>query len=256
MQHPDKNQAKGATSKFQALSLAHSILSDPEKRKAYDSSGSVDHAENAEDLAAWEEYWRTLFPAVTVDKIEQFSTEYKGSVEERGDILKGMLGFRFAAHLNANAGMLILCTAYEQHRGDYSKILSHVMLAEDEDAERFQGVIEAAIAAGEVSAQRPSFCDGLNSTQCDAEQQKRLQALKKAGKTAAKRRAKKQTSGDDAALIAAIQARRGGGAGAAGGILGSLAAKYGVDMADLENDPLQAPTKSATKRRRKGGRSK
>ncbi len=89
MQHPDKNQSKDATVKFQALSLAHSILSDAEKRKAYDSSGSVDHAENAEDLAVWEEYWRTLFPAVTIDKINQFSSEYKGSEEERSDVLRG-----------------------------------------------------------------------------------------------------------------------------------------------------------------------
>mgnify|MGYP005991543175 CR=1 FL=1 len=135
--------------------------------------------------------------------------------------------------------------------------MSHVMLAEDEDVVRFRGMVEAAIAAGEVQAQRPPYCDGLTSTECDAEQQKRMRALEKAGKTAAARRAKKQSSGDDAALIAAIQGRRGGGAsGAAGGILGSLAAKYGVDMADLEDDPLQGPAKGGRKRRRKGGESK
>jgi DnaJ family protein C protein 9 len=89
IQHPDKNKSKEATSKFQALSLAHSILSDPEKRSAYDASGSVDHADNATDLAAWGEYWRALFPAVTTNKIETFSSEYKGALEERLHVLTG-----------------------------------------------------------------------------------------------------------------------------------------------------------------------
>ncbi len=145
--------------------------------------------------------------------------------------------------------------AYHQHRGDYSKILAHIMLAEDEDVERFEAMIQAAIDAGEIQEQRPAFCDGLTPKECQAEQSKRLNALKKAGKTAAKRRSKKSSSADsDAALIAAIQGRRGGGgSGSAGGLLGSLAAKYGVSMDALQEDPLQGSAKSASKRRRKGG---
>lgn len=88
-QHPDKNKHPSATAKFQALSLSHSILSDSKKRAQFDASGSVEDAESAQDLAAWSEYWRSLFPKVTVTKIDAFADEYRGSEEERQDVLRG-----------------------------------------------------------------------------------------------------------------------------------------------------------------------
>lgn len=40
--HPDKNNDPNATQKFQNISLAYEILSDPEKRRKYDVTGSID----------------------------------------------------------------------------------------------------------------------------------------------------------------------------------------------------------------------
>ena len=57
MQHPDKcpgdDAAKG---RFQALSLVHSVLSDPERRTLYDETGEVaeeDDHDASEESNLW-----------------------------------------------------------------------------------------------------------------------------------------------------------------------------------------------------------
>lgn len=58
MQHPDKcpgdEDAKG---RFQALSLVHSVLSDPERRTLYDETGDVaeegQEGQTTEDGEQW-----------------------------------------------------------------------------------------------------------------------------------------------------------------------------------------------------------
>ncbi|CAN0503162.1 unnamed protein product [Ectocarpus sp. 8 AP-2014] len=77
--HPDKcpgdDAAKGL---FQALSLVHSVLSDPERRSLYDETGDIAE-EGQDDKAEGEEsqYWRTLFPKITVADIESFGNKYQ-----------------------------------------------------------------------------------------------------------------------------------------------------------------------------------
>lgn len=67
-QHPDKCQDDPeATAKFQALSVVHATLSDPEKRRLYDETGEVEE-EGGEELSKseqeWYDYFRALFPKV------------------------------------------------------------------------------------------------------------------------------------------------------------------------------------------------
>lgn len=58
MQHPDKCPGdEGAKGRFQALSLVHSVLSDPERRTLYDDTGDVadegQEGQTTEDGELW-----------------------------------------------------------------------------------------------------------------------------------------------------------------------------------------------------------
>lgn len=125
--HPDKG---GDAKTFQALSLAHSILSDPEKRKIYDQTGELDGEESSGDFDTWYDYFRNLFPKITVSDIDKFGKTYIGSEEEEADVI----------------------AAYEQHTGDLKKIMECVIFAEDGEEARICEIIDAAIAKKELAS--------------------------------------------------------------------------------------------------------
>lgn len=140
--HPDRG---GDAEKFKALSAIHSILTDDVRRKVYDETGDVDGGSagglSEESFEFWDNYFRALFPKVTVADITSFSERYKGSTgaissdcNERQDILD----------------------AYRQHEGHFDRIMECVMLAEEEDERRITTVISDAIESGEVAA-TPAF---------------------------------------------------------------------------------------------------
>lgn len=57
MQHPDKCPGdEAAKGRFQALSLVHSVLSDPERRSLYDDTGDVDE-EGQDDRSKDGDLW-------------------------------------------------------------------------------------------------------------------------------------------------------------------------------------------------------
>lgn len=125
--HPDKG---GDPEKFKAVCVVFSILSDSEKRKAYDDSGELDDSDLSESAKDWYDYFRRIFPKVTTTSIDDFSGTYKGSVEEKNDILR----------------------VYEQSGGNFDHIMESVILAEDEDIERFISIIDVAIHTGELAS--------------------------------------------------------------------------------------------------------
>lgn len=112
------------------MSIVHATLSDEDKRRSYDATGEIE-AEDVElnqSEKKWYDYWRNIFPAVTLEKIQTFQSEYQGSEEERGDVLR----------------------AYEEGEGKMADVVDNVMLATDADEARFREIIEAAIVAKEV----------------------------------------------------------------------------------------------------------
>jgi DnaJ homolog subfamily C member 9 len=124
--HPDKKG--GNPELFRALSLVHSILSDPEKRSIYDETGDIDEgdAASSESEQHWNDYFRAMFPKISTADIEKFSEKYIGSDEEKTDVIN----------------------AYLKYDGYFPHIMETVILAEDED--RLCGLIDEAIAQGRI----------------------------------------------------------------------------------------------------------
>uniref|UniRef100_A0A3P9JI69 DnaJ homolog subfamily C member 9 n=1 Tax=Oryzias latipes TaxID=8090 RepID=A0A3P9JI69_ORYLA len=134
--HPDRApEDPQATEKFQVLGKLYAVLTDQEQRAVYDEQGVVDEESDVlRQDRCWEDYWRLLFPKVTVQDILEFEKKYKGSDEEREDVIR----------------------LYVQHEGDLDEIMASALCCSQEDEPRLCGIIEAAIKSGEVEA-FPSF---------------------------------------------------------------------------------------------------
>ncbi|KAI3392847.1 hypothetical protein diail_5053 [Diaporthe ilicicola] len=133
--HPDKvpeDQKEEATTTFQSIAFAYAILSDPARRKRYDATGSTSESIVDSEGFNWSEYYREQFAeAISEDAINKFAAKYKGSDEEKDDLL----------------------IAYEQSKGNMDSIYESVMLSDVlVDDERFRRIIDEAIESGDVKA--------------------------------------------------------------------------------------------------------
>lgn len=132
--HPDKapeDSKVAAHTKFQEIAFAYAILSDERRRKRYDLTGRTEDSLDLDDDAFdWVSFYREQYKdVVTADAIEGFANKYKGSEEEKGDVL----GW------------------YEKCEGKMTKLYKNVMLSDPaEDEERFREIIDQAIESGEV----------------------------------------------------------------------------------------------------------
>ncbi|KAF0722476.1 hypothetical protein AaE_009947 [Aphanomyces astaci] len=129
--HPDKNLDNAdATEKFQLLCTIHAVLSNADARALYNETGEIDADTSADTKSFndWVEYWRALFPPLTENDITSFEATYRGSDDETQDLLQ----------------------AYEKYKGKWQNILDVVILARDEDVDRFADIIQAAIDDGSV----------------------------------------------------------------------------------------------------------
>lgn len=117
---------------FQAVAFAYAVLSDPARRKRYDTTGST--AESIVDSEGfnWSDFYREQFKdAISTDAIEKFAEKYKGSDEEKDDVL----------------------VAYEQCAGDMDALFEHVILSSVvDDEDRFREIINEAIENDDVPA--------------------------------------------------------------------------------------------------------
>lgn len=127
-----ENQKDEATTAFQSIAFAYAILSDPARRKRYDATGSTSESIVDSEGFNWSEYYREQFAeAISEDAINKFAAKYKGSDEEKDDLL----------------------VAYEQYRGKMDGIYESVMLSDVlVDDERFRRIIDEAIESGDVQA--------------------------------------------------------------------------------------------------------
>ena len=156
--HPDKatNEAEKAAAhiKFQEIAFANAILSDERRRKRYDVTGRTEESlELDDDTFDWVSYYREQYKdVVTAEVIESFAGKYKGSEEEKRDVLKW----------------------YEKCEGKMAKLYKNVMLSDPaEDEERFRAIIDEGIESGEVEGHAAYTEESENS------QKKRVEAARK-----------------------------------------------------------------------------
>ncbi|KAL0035585.1 hypothetical protein WJX79_000769 [Trebouxia sp. C0005] len=95
--HPDKNQGdEEAKAKFQSLQRIYGVLGDPEKRKVYDQTGSLDDSDElaGEQFDSLYKYYRGLYRKVTEEDLDSFQADYRGSEEEAADLLQMYARFK------------------------------------------------------------------------------------------------------------------------------------------------------------------
>jgi DnaJ family protein C protein 9 len=211
--HPDKaasDKKDEATEKFQQVAFAYAVLSDPARRKRYDETGSTSEAVVDSDGFSWSDFYSEQYrDAISEDAIKQFAAQYKGSDEEKDDVL----------------------AAYEEFEGDMDGVYESVMLSNVlEDDARFREVIDAAIEADEV----PRFSAYAKETK--KSRQARVKAAKKEAQEAdelakelgvyekLRGGGKKSKKDSEAGLAALIQRNQSSRMGA----LDKLAEKYGA----------------------------
>ncbi|KAK1495380.1 DnaJ domain-containing protein [Colletotrichum tamarilloi] len=216
--HPDKvsdDQRDEAKEKFQAIAFAYAILSDPARRKRYDTTGSTSESIIDSEGFNWSDYYREQFQdAISAEAIEKFAKKYKGSNEEKDDVL----------------------IAYENSKGDMDGIYESVMLSDVlEDDERFRQIIDEAIASEDVQAYKrytkeSKLSKAARVKAAKGEANEAEEYAKELGvhdklfgdkKGKGKKKGKDSGEADLAALIKGNQQKR-------AGFLDDLAAKYGA----------------------------
>lgn len=198
--HPDKNVGDArAPERFQQLQRVYGILSDPDKRAAYDKTGCADDAELAsEEFRTLYEYYRSVYKEVTKQDVETFEKEYRGSDEERRDVLE----------------------YYTKYEGDMTRVFAWVMCSEEaEDSHRFADLVDAAIKAKEVKSHE--------AYQTWAKEIRKRKAPKDPlGARREKKGGKSKSGQDDGDLFALIQRRKDMRAEQADAMFADLEARY------------------------------
>ena len=134
--HPDKAAPEDrdrAHKAFQELAFAYAILNDERRRKRYDTTGNTSETLDLDDDEFnWSDFFRTQYSElVTAEKIADFQEAYKGSEEEKKDVLE----------------------AYRKGKGSLDKVFESVVLSNPlEDEDQFRTYIDEAIKDGEVEA--------------------------------------------------------------------------------------------------------
>lgn len=201
--HPDRANEKNeavATEKFQVLGKVYSILSDPEKRKVYDETGSVDDEEIVQERD-WEAYWKLLFKSVTLADIENFKKKYQGSEEEQNDLKESYILFK----------------------GDMDRIMDHMLCADTDDEPRLTEILWRCIRENEI----PDYPAFTKESKAKQNKRKRRYAKEAAEAEELKRELGLEKTTDNDSLVAAIAQRQSSRAREMDDFFTNLEAKYG-----------------------------
>jgi DnaJ homolog subfamily C member 9 len=239
--HPDKVTAENkeaANQHFQEIAFAYAILSDERRRERYDRTGSTSEVLEDEEDFNWLSFYREQFAdALTTENITTFSQKYKGSDEERQDLLK----------------------AYTEHEGNLGHIYQTVMLSDVlEDDDRFRQILDEEIANGTIEsyplyerenndAARQKAKDAARKQREDfdkrqaAEEKKQAAGTSKAARKPAKAKKSASNSMDDlAALIQSRQKARHGPS-----FFDQLESKYAPKQGRKRASPMDEPSEEA-----------
>ncbi|KAL5113375.1 hypothetical protein ACEQ8H_008740 [Pleosporales sp. CAS-2024a] len=235
--HPDKAapaDKQDAHRKFQEIAFAYAVLSDDCRRERYDRTGSTAETLDEDNDFDWYQFYREQFKHVVNDEaISKLSDEYKGSEEEKRDLLK----------------------AYKQTKGNLNTMYEFVMLSDVlEDDDRFRRILDAEIAKGNIES-LPAYereTDATRKKAKDVERKRRedydkREASKKekqaaGGKPDTNMKPKTKQGGVDdmAGLAALIQQRQ---KSRAGNFFDSLEAKYAPrSRGSKRSTPMEEPT--------------
>lgn len=132
--HPDKNIGdQTAHSRFQTLQRVFAVLRDPDRRRSYDQTGSLEDCEQVtgQDFDSLYEFYRSVYAKVSVEDIDAAYRKYRGSDEEMRD----------------------LCGLFSAHGGRMSVVFEHQICSEESvDCHRFKDIIDAAVVEGRVES--------------------------------------------------------------------------------------------------------
>ncbi|KAM6951271.1 dnaJ homolog subfamily C member 9 [Aplochiton taeniatus] len=197
--HPDRvTDDEQATERFQTLGKVYAVLSDKDQRAVYDEQGTVDEESNSLDRDRnWEEYWRLMFPKITLQDILDFEKTYKGSAEEQEDLKR----------------------VYQECQGDMTRIMEAALCSSQEDEPRVRELLQGALDSGEL----PAYAAFTNESA-----QKKNQRKRKAEKESreAEEMQKEMGLGKEDSLVAMIKRKQAAKEVEFDSFLGNLEAKY------------------------------
>ena len=231
--HPDHNHSPDANDEFGYLAHAHDTLSNNDTRALYDETGVHDSSAttNSDSSVSSTEYWRSVFPQVTVEDIEAFRGKYVGSEEEVEDIK----------------------AAYQRYEGNIQHALDSIPFAEAASVPRLCQLLNQHCKA-RITAQQQKKLQRM-AEQWQRQEQDEFEQLAVKGSEEEKEAA--QSVGDMTQLVALLTRRKEEKKEKQEQWLGYMADKYaggGDKQKRLTKGKADGSKADNTKSRRKGGK--
>lgn len=238
--HPDKiQQLKTEHEKnyFPQIQFAYSILSDPIKRKRYDTIGSLGLSGEVDldEVFDWKEYFSSVTEKISIEMIDEDRAKYQGSEEEKNDILHN----------------------FEYYEGDFLRlfeVIPHLEFDEVQESRVFD-IVEQALQNGEIKtddAMDKSWQKYKKSRKTKVRQMlKKLAKEAKQAEAVAKTLKEKKKPRDYGDLQAMIQKRQ---AGRLDDLILSLESKYvkkGNKRAEPDDDEFKRIQEKMTRKKRR-----